>query len=129
MGRTGGGCTISHRQGRSTGNQSVQNADGTTVWMDASVTCHRFNSWKYDVNVIKQFLIPYFLTTATTEEHEEDEEEEEREQEVNKKDENDGVGSMFVIKRNNTFMCLSTDQLKFLDMINYIAPGSATPSI
>ena len=30
---------------------------------------------------------------------------------------------MFVIKRNNTFMCLSTDQLKFLDMINYIAPG------
>ena len=83
-----------------------------------------FNSGKYDLNAIKQFLIPYFLTTAKTEEQDdEDEEEEEREQEEKKKEENDGVGSMFVIKRNNTFMCLSTDQLKFLDMINYIAPG------
>ena len=83
-----------------------------------------FNSGKYDLNAIKQFLIPYFLTTSKTEEQEEeDEDEDEREQEEKKKDENDGVGSMFVIKRNNTFMCLSTDQLKFLDMINYIAPG------
>ena len=48
-----------------------------------------------------------------------------REQEDKEKEEeeNDGVGSFFVIKRNNTFMCLSTDQLKFLDMTNYIAPG------
>ena len=30
---------------------------------------------------------------------------------------------VFVIKRDNTFMCLSTDKLKFLDMTNYIAPG------
>ena len=82
-----------------------------------------FNSGKYDLNAIKQFLIPYFLTTSKTVEQDEDEDEDEREQEGNKKDENDGVGSMFVIKRNNTFMCLSTDQLKFLDMINYIAPG------
>ena len=44
-----------------------------------------FNSGKYDLNAIKQFLIPYFLS--------------------------------------NTFMCLSTDQLKFLDMIYYKAPG------
>ena len=58
------------------------------------------------------------------EEEEEEEEEEEREQEDKAKEaENDGVGSFFVIKSNNTFMCLSTDQLKFLDMINYIAPG------
>ena len=82
-----------------------------------------FNSGKYDLNAIKQFLIPYFLTTSNTVEQDEAEDEDEREQEGNKKDENDGVGSMFVIKRNNTFMCLSTDQLKFLDMINYIAPG------
>ena len=40
-----------------------------------------------------------------------------------KEEENDGVGSFFFIKRDNTFMCLSTDQLKFLDMTNYIAPG------
>ena len=40
-------------------------------------------------------------------------------------EENDGVGSFshFVIKRDNTFMCLSTDKLTFLDMTNYIAPG------
>ena len=41
LGRTGGDCTVSHRQGSSTSNQSVQNNYGTTVWMDASVTCHR----------------------------------------------------------------------------------------
>ena len=78
-----------------------------------------FNSGKYDLNAIKQFLIPYFLTIAKTEEQEDEEDEDEEK----KKDENDGVGSMFVIKRNNTFMCLSTDQLKYLDMISYIAPG------
>ena len=37
-------------------------------------------------------------------------------------EDNDGIGTLFVIKRNNTFMCLSTDQLKFLHMPNYIAP-------
>ena len=72
-----------------------------------------FNSGTYDLNAIKQFLVPYFLSTTKTEEQREEEEEEE----------NEGVGSFFVIKRNNTFMCLSTDQLKFLDMTNYIAPG------
>ena len=84
-----------------------------------------FSSGKYDLNAIKQFLIQYFLSTEKTEEQEEEEEEEEEtEQEAKKKEEeNDGIGSFFVIKRNNTFMCLSTDQLKFLDMNNYIAPG------
>ena len=81
-----------------------------------------FNSGKYDLNAIKQFLIPYFLTTSKTD-VEQDETADEREQEGNRKVETDGIGSMFVIKRNNTFMCLSTDQLKFVDMINYIAPG------
>ena len=68
-----------------------------------------FNSGKYDLNAVKQFLIPYFLSTSKTEEHEEEEEEEEREQEDKAKEENDGVGSLFVIKRNNTCMCLLTD--------------------
>ena len=79
-----------------------------------------FNSGKYDLNAIKQFIIPYFLsTTSKTGEQEEQEQEEQDD----KEEENEGIGSFFVIKRNNTFMCLSTDQLKFLDMINYIAPG------
>ena len=72
-----------------------------------------FNSGKYDLDATKQFLIPYFLSTSQTEEQEEQDD----------KEENEGIGSFFVIKRNNTFMCLSTDQLKFLDMTNYIAPG------
>ena len=80
-----------------------------------------FNSGKYDLNAIKQFLIPYFLSTTTSKTGEQ--EEQEQEQEQDDKEENEGIGSFFVIKRNNTFMCLSTDQLKFLDMINYIAPG------
>ena len=77
-----------------------------------------FNSGKYDLNAIKQFLILYFLSTSKTGEQEEEEEEQD-----DKEEENEGIGSFFVIKRNNTFMCLSTDQLKFLDMTNYIAPG------
>ena len=60
-------------------------------------------------NVIKQFLLPYFLSTAKPEEQEEEDEEQgEREQEDKKKEaENDGIGSFFVIKRNNT--CMSFD--------------------
>ena len=74
-----------------------------------------FNSGQYDLNVVKQFLVPYFLAVTKTEEREERRQEEEEEEEES--------GSFFVIKRNNTFMCLSTDQLKFLDMTNYLAPG------
>ena len=76
-----------------------------------------FNSGQYDLNVVKQFLVPYFLTIAKTDEREE------RQQEEEEKEENEGDGPFFVIKRNNAFMCLSTDQLKFLDMTNYLAPG------
>ena len=76
-----------------------------------------FNSGQYDLNVVKQFLVPYFLSVAKTKEREERKDEEEEEEE------NVGVASFFVIKRNNAFMCLSTDQLKFLDMTNYLAPG------
>ena len=75
-----------------------------------------FNSGKYDLNAIKKFLIPHFIT-ETTEECAEGFGPRE------KSEEEDCIGSFFVIKRNNTFMCLSTDQLKFLDMTNYIAPG------
>ena len=49
-----------------------------------------FNSGKYDLNAIKQFLIPYFLSTSKTEEQEEEEEREQENKE--KEDENDGIG-------------------------------------
>ena len=79
-----------------------------------------FNSGKYDLNAIKLFFIPYFLSKSKTGEQEEEVQQEEHD---DKEEENEGIGSFFVIKRNNTFMCLSTDRLKFLDMTNYIAPG------
>ena len=84
-----------------------------------------FNLGKYEISAIKQFLVPYFLTTPKKEEQQQQQQEEDMEQDDREKEEeeNDGVGSFFVIKRDNTFMCLSTDKLKFLDMTNYIAPG------
>ena len=56
-----------------------------------------FNSGHYDLNVVKKFFIPYMLKG------------------------NDKT--RFVIKRQNTFMCFSTTNLKFLDVTQYLAPG------
>ena len=56
-----------------------------------------FNSGHYDLNVVKKFFIPYMLKG------------------------NDKT--RFVIKRQNTFMCFSTTNLKFLDGTQYLAPG------
>ena len=56
-----------------------------------------FNSGKHDLNVVKKFFIPYML----------------------KGDDK----TRFVIKRQNTYMCFSTTNLKFLDVTQYLAPG------
>ena len=53
-----------------------------------------FNSGKYDLNVVKKFFIPLLIHNNAA-----------------------------VIKRQNTFMCLYTDKLKFLDVTQYLAPG------
>ena len=50
-----------------------------------------FNSGKYDLNAIKQFLIPYFMSTSKTEKQE-DEEEEKEQEDKEKEEENDGIG-------------------------------------
>ena len=55
-----------------------------------------FNSGKYDINAAKN---PFF---AHLMKHEQ---------------------VKFVIKRNNSHMCLKTIHLKFLDITNYLAPG------
>ena len=49
-----------------------------------------FNSDKYNLNAIKQFLIPYFLSTSKREGQEEEEEREQEDKE--KEEENDGIG-------------------------------------
>jgi len=55
-----------------------------------------FNSGKYDLNAVKEFLVPYLVNNG---------------------------GIQFTIKRNNNTMCLKTNHLKFLDITNYLAPG------
>ena len=59
-----------------------------------------FDSGKYDLNTIKRFFVPLLIRNSDTEQ-----------------------APCFVIKRQNSFMCLSTDKLKFIDMVNYLAPG------
>ena len=54
-----------------------------------------FNSGKYDLNAVKEFLFPVLV-------------------------QNEGV--QFTIKRNHNFMCLKTPHLRFLDVTNFLAP-------
>ena len=54
-----------------------------------------FNSGKYDLNVIKRLFVPYLMKPSEDDDIDE---------------------TRSVIKRQNTFMCFSTDKLKFLDM-------------
>ncbi|KXJ22829.1 Zinc finger and SCAN domain-containing protein 22 [Exaiptasia diaphana] len=55
-----------------------------------------FNSGKYDLNATKQFLFPVLTEMEQIQ---------------------------FAIKRNNNCMCLKTEHLRFLDIVNFIAPG------
>ena len=80
-----------------------------------------FNSGKYDLNVIKQFFVPYLLKPSKQEDNDAGNDEDEEEEEED--DDDDGDETRFVIKRQNTFMCFSTKKLKFLDIINFLAPG------
>ena len=69
-----------------------------------------FNSGKYDLNVVKQFFVTYLLKRSKQDDNDDGEEEEDDE-------------IRFVIKRQNTCMCFSTRKLRFLDIINFLAPG------
>ena len=53
-----------------------------------------FNSGNYDINIIKKFLYPALLSSIT-----------------------------FIVKRNNNHMTIRTENLNFLDILNYLAPG------
>ena len=55
-----------------------------------------FNNGKYDLNAVKEFLIPYLVKFETVQ---------------------------FAIKKMNNTMCLKTEHLKVLDITNYLAPG------
>ena len=76
-----------------------------------------FNSGKYDLNVVKQFFVPYLLKPSKQDDNGEDIDEEEED------DDDDDDEIRFVIKRQNTFMCFTTKKLQFLDITSYLAPG------
>ena len=55
-----------------------------------------FNSSKYDLNLVKQSMAKIF---------------------------NFQCSAKFTVKKNNSYVCLSTDLFKFLDVTQYLAPG------
>ena len=59
-----------------------------------------FNSGKYDLNLIKHKL-PKHLGLQTK------------------------SSANFVIKKNNNYTCMCNDKLKFIDMMNYLPPGTS----
>ncbi|KAL8562364.1 hypothetical protein ACOMHN_066078 [Nucella lapillus] len=63
-----------------------------------------FNSGSYDLNVMKPYFFHHFL-------HREDAREK------------TASPFTFVVKKNNKYICVASAKLKFLDIINYLAPG------
>ena len=61
--------------------------------------CVTFNGSSYDINLVKKHLITRLGL-----------------------DSNDDMGG-YVIKKNTKFLCISTNQLKFLDISLYLSPG------
>ncbi|KAI8516762.1 hypothetical protein Bbelb_053430 [Branchiostoma belcheri] len=55
-----------------------------------------FNGGKYDLNAVKKVFLPLLLRSTS---------------------------KLRPIKKNNNYMSIETDDLKFLDLINYVAPG------
>ena len=61
-----------------------------------------FNSGKYDLNVIKQFFVPYLLKPSKQEDNDDGNDEDEEQ-------DDDDDETRFVIKRQNTFMFLNEE--------------------
>ena len=77
-----------------------------------------FHSGKYDLNVIKQFVVPYLLKPSKHDDNDD------KDEDIDEEEEDDGEDeTRFVIKRESTFMCFTMKKLKFLDVTNYLAPG------
>ncbi|XP_072016392.1 uncharacterized protein [Amphiura filiformis] len=55
-----------------------------------------FNSGRYDVNLVKQYLLPYLVENEPVE---------------------------HLVKKTNNYMSINTDHLSFLDVTNFLAPG------
>ena len=73
-----------------------------------------FNSQKYDINVMKAELFRRLKALDVDD------------GEIVTDDDDDDVDTKskgFIVKKNNTFPCVETARLRFLDICNFIAPG------
>lgn len=59
--------------------------------------CIGFHSAKYYINLIKIYLIKYLIPEKGNE--------------------------TYIVKRNNSYACMSTPTFKFLDITQYLSPG------
>ncbi|KAL8570241.1 hypothetical protein ACOMHN_029941 [Nucella lapillus] len=73
-----------------------------------------FNSSNYDLKVIKPYLIRQIVSVYAGD-NDDDADDDDDDDEKNPLN--------FVVKRNNQYMCLATRKLKFLDIVNFLAPG------
>jgi hypothetical protein len=73
-------------------------SDELDKWLRRTVVLG-FNSGKFDLNLIRQYLFPYFL------QH--------------------GIEIQHIIKKNNDYLSVTTERLVFLDIKNYIAAGTS----
>jgi len=64
-----------------------------------------FNSSKYDINAMKSALFPALLEATPRGE--------------------DGLTKMNVIKKLNTYMAVTTDKLKIVDILNFLSPNTS----
>ena len=61
------------------------------------IPCISFNGSKYDINLIKKYLAVHLKMHDSK--------------------------TIFTVKRNNQYACLSNENFKFLDITQYLAPG------
>jgi G:T-mismatch repair DNA endonuclease (very short patch repair protein) len=77
-----------------------------------------FNSGSYDLNIMKGPLLRRLDKPASEDEEEEGEEEEETSSDGKK-------GIVFVVKKGSRLQCVQTEKFRFLDMMNYVTPGTS----
>ncbi len=78
-----------------------------------------FNSGKYDLNVVKQFFVPYLLKPSKQDDNDEDIDEEED-------DDDDDGETRFVIKRQNTFMSRTSVKIERVNNYDFRAQRTNT---
>ena len=79
--------------------KKVKTLTGNFLLYCKQISVTAFNSAKYDLNLVKAKLAKH-LNLDTAE-------------------------KPFTVKKNNAYMCISNDQFKFLDICQYLAPGSS----